>query len=75
LFYACGQDDTRTYAFVEAVEELGQGEDMFVSDGLKVASQADATKTYVTSSSFWWWLHRRSYRNWERRTARSLASG
>ena len=75
LLYACGHDNTRTYAFVEAIEELAQGEDMFVSDGLKVASQADGTKTHVTSSSFWWWLHRRSYRNIERRIARSLAGG
>ena len=75
MFYACGHDNTRTYAFVEAIEELGQGEEMFVSDGLKVASQANATKTHVTSSAFWWWLHRRSYRNWERRIARSLAGG
>jgi hypothetical protein len=74
-FYACGHDGTRTYAFVEAIEELGQGEDMFVSDGLKVSSQADESETYVTSSFFRWWFHRRSYRKWERRTARSLAGG
>jgi hypothetical protein len=75
LFYACGHDGTRTYAFVEALEELAQGEEMFVSDGLKISSQADGSKTYVTSSSFWWWFHRRSYRKWERRIARSLAGG
>lgn len=74
-FYACGHDASRTYAFVEPIEQLGQGEHMFVSDGLKVSSQADEAKTHVTDSSFWWWFHRRSYRKWEQRIARSLAGG
>lgn len=74
-FYACGHDASWTYAFVEPIEELGQGEDMFVSDGLKVSAQADEAKTLVTSSSFWWWFHRRGYRKWEHRVARSLAGG
>jgi hypothetical protein len=73
LFYAPAHDETRTYAFVEAIEELGQGEQMFVSDGLKIAAQADATLTYITHSSFRWWLHRRSYRKWKQRTERALA--
>jgi hypothetical protein len=72
-FYAAAHDESRTYAFVEALEELGEGEHMFVSAGLKIAAQADATPTYVTRSSIWWWLHRRSYRKWKQRTERALA--
>jgi hypothetical protein len=37
----CSHDGTRTYAFVEAIDELGQGEDMFVSEGLKISPQAE----------------------------------
>jgi len=73
LFFAPAHDETRTYAFVEALEELGQGEHMFVSDGLKIAAQAHATRTYITHSSFRWWLHRRSYRKWKQRTERALS--
>ena len=72
-FYAPAHDGTRTFALVEAIGELGQGEQMFVSDGLKIAAQADAAPTHVTDSSFSWWLQRRSYRRWKQRTERALA--
>ena len=58
-FYAAGHDGARTFAWVEAIEELGPGEDMFVHDGLKVAAQADVVPVDVTNSAFWWWLSRR----------------
>jgi hypothetical protein len=63
-FYAPGHAGGRTFAYVEPIDELADGESMFVADGLKIAAQGDVVPTYVTSSRFWWWLYRANYRRW-----------
>lgn len=66
-FYAPAHDGTRTFAYVEAIQELADGEQMFVNEGLKIATPGAAAPTSVTNSSLWWWLYRRAYRRWSRR--------
>jgi hypothetical protein len=38
-FYSPGYANGRTFAYVEVIEQLADGEVMFVADGLKVATQ------------------------------------
>ncbi|HEX5718887.1 MAG TPA: hypothetical protein VF179_22180 [Thermoanaerobaculia bacterium] len=57
-FYAPAHDGTRTFAYVEAIQELADGEQMFVNEGLKIATQGATAPTSVTNSSLWWWLYR-----------------
>ena len=72
-FYAPARDESRTFAFVESIEELADGEDMFVEEQLKIALQGAETRTYVTDSSVRWWVYRRQYERWSRKTAEALA--
>jgi hypothetical protein len=72
-FHAPAHDGRRTFAYVEAIEELAPGEQMFVSDGLKITTQAEPTPTQVTNSAFLWRLDRLTYDRWRRKTDRALA--
>jgi hypothetical protein len=71
-FYSPGHANGRSFAYVEAIDDLADGEEMFVADGLKVATQGSVTPTDVTKSRFWWWMYQRAYRKWRQRTERAL---
>jgi len=60
---------------LDAIEQLDDGEHMFVADGLKISAQGDVAAAHVTQSRVGWWLVQRSYRRWRRRIERALAGG
>jgi hypothetical protein len=72
-FYSPGHASGKTFVYVEAIGKLADGEDMFVADGLKLATQGSSTQTHVIESRFRWWLYQRAYRSWQRRRERALA--
>lgn len=75
LLYAVGHAGGRTFASIRVLEELAQGEDLFITDGLKIAAQGDESPTFVVRFRIAWWLHQRIYDRWQRRTQRALDGG
>jgi hypothetical protein len=51
-----------TLAAVWPIHELGQGEEMFIEDGVKVDVPASAPVVTLTNSRLRWWWIRRAYR-------------
>jgi len=75
LFYAVGYLGDSSFALVEAVEELAQGEQMFVVDGLEIAARNQGERTEVTNSRLRWWLQRKLHHQWRLSTVHALAGG
>jgi hypothetical protein len=60
--YGVGHLDDVTYAIVLPIEELAQGEEMFLEDNVKVSVTATPTRVVVTRSRVRWWLIQARYR-------------
>jgi len=58
-----------TYATVELSDELDQGEQMFLKEGVKVSVAEPPLSVVCVTSKFFWWLVQRSYERWRKRAA------
>lgn len=65
-FHAVGQRDRETFAYIEPLAELGQGEVIFVADGLKLSATCDVPKVVIVRSRIYWWYIMRRHQAWER---------
>ena len=71
--YGIGFRDDTTYAAVRPIEELAQGEPMFLEDNVKVGIQERPTPVTTVTAALHWWLVGWRYHRWVRR--RNLGSG
>jgi len=71
-FHSVAFAKEQTYAFVEAIEELGQGEQMFVTEGLKLSAASEPPPLVVVRSRLRWWWVNRQYQAWLRARDRAL---
>jgi len=73
-FHGVAHANGHTFAFIRPIQELAQGEQMFVVDGLKLSvSSAPPRMVVVKSRLHWWWVNRQ-HRSWQRRLDRALGA-
>jgi hypothetical protein len=73
-FHSVAFAEEQTYAFVEAIDQLGQGEHMFVTDRLKLSAASEPPPLVVVRSQLRWWWVNRQYRAWLRARDRALGA-
>jgi hypothetical protein len=59
-----GCADGVTFAIVRPIEELAQGEDMFLEDNVKISLPAVPPSLVVVTSPLRWWFTLARYRRW-----------
>ena len=72
--YGIGCHDGTTYVTVRPIEELAQGEAMFLEDNVKVSIEGRPTRVVTVRSRLYWWLVGWRHRRWVRRRDLSLSA-